>query len=160
MRVEALERADAEVRYRIVDGWFDAKACESRIVRETTAAPRSLLGGLMLAMRARCESCTVEDRLVVLMPPLMAASAHGLGGDAVVSQGPFTLVELPLRKGGAAAFTGVAAGGALEPWTRVLGLDVSGVDPTTEVHLGVEVQQAVPDAEPLGIVYATVVRRT
>jgi hypothetical protein len=146
---------DGEVEYKIVDAWFDAKSCKASVVRETVVKPKPVLGTLLFAFRATCEECLPKETINFLAPPLGQVSANGVGGKASTSQGSFTLVRLPLRRGGAASFTGQVQSQALTRWVEALGGKNMG---KSDVVMGAEIQHAVADTAPIAITYATLVR--
>jgi hypothetical protein len=174
-RWETIERAEGgAVEYHIVDAWFDAMSCLASIMRETRLAPKPLLGGLMMAYRTRCDTCAVREQVVFIAPALTQIGTAGLGGPAVASHGSFSVVKLPLRRGGAASFSGMVMAHSLRPWldatggklpevpSKVVAQPSSTQPPVqnmTDVHMGIEIQHAVVDEEPQAIAYATLLSR-
>ncbi len=147
---------EGEVEFKIVDAWFDAQSCEASVVRETIVKPKAVLGSLLLVFRSECDECLPKQAVNFLAPPLGQLAANGVGGDAAASHGSFTMVRLPLRRGGAASFTGQAQAHSVKRWFEALHADSLG---ESDVFIGAEVQHAVADAQPIAITYATLVRR-
>ena len=155
-RWQTLTREEGVTKLTIVDAWFDARSCEASVVRETTVVPKPVLGYMLYGFRSPCTSCSAGERVTFIAPPLGQVAADGVGGKAQVSHGSFTLVELPLRRGGAASFTGQAPAHAMKTWAEALDIDNgTGFD----VLLGAELQQAVGDPQPIGIAYGTILSR-
>jgi hypothetical protein len=155
-RWQTLRKTDAgAVEYRIVDAWFDAKSCEASVVRETVVAPVALLGTLLYAFRTSCDDCAPKETVTFLAPPLSQLAANGVGGEATASQGAFTLIRLPMRRGGASSFAGQVQAHQLTKWNEELGGDNGEL---REVLMGAEIQHTVADPQPVAIAYATLVR--
>ena len=155
-RWQTLTREGGVTKLTIVDAWFDARSCEASVVRETTVAPKPVLGYMLYGFRSPCSSCGAGERVTFIAPPLGQVAADGVGGKATVSHGSFTLVELPLRRGGAASFTGQVAAHAMKTWAEALDIDDA---PPVDVMMGAELQQAVGDDQPVGIAYGTILNR-
>jgi hypothetical protein len=155
-RWQTLTRQDGRTKLTIVDAWFDARSCKASVVRQTEVEPKPVLGSLLYAFRSPCEHCVAGERVTFIAPPLTQVAAEGVGGEATISHGSFALVELPLRRGGAASFAGQVPAHALTTWSKALGLEDS---ERADVTMGVELQQAVGDERPLGIAYATLMTR-
>lgn len=145
-----------EAEFKIVDAWFDAQSCEASVVRETVVKPKAVLGSLLLVFRSECEDCLPKQALNFLAPPLGQLAANGVGGETAASHGSFTLIRLPLRRGGAASFTGQAQAHSVTRWFDALKAKSLG---ESDVFIGAEVQHAVADQDPIAITYATLVRR-
>jgi hypothetical protein len=189
-RWSLLERdVDGAVVYRIFDGWFDSQTCTGSVVHETVIHPTPLVGGLLYAFRSPCDDAetneppTPQRRAVtraggkarkiakaeckgelvtILAPALSNVGATGLGGEARSSHGAFTVAQLPVRRGGAAAFTGELASHTLASWIEALAIDtqVSGEElRRSTAVVGIELAHTVSDAQPLAIAYASIVRR-
>lgn len=141
--------------YRVVDAWFDAQSCEAAVVKETVIHPKPVLGGLMFAFQSKCDECFPRHAVTFLAPALTQLAAGGVGGKAQASHGKFSIVELPVRRGGAASFTGTAPAHALKPWLESTTWRTIDAD----VMIGAEITQAVPDRAPQAIAYATLVTR-
>jgi len=155
-RWQTLTRKGGVTKLTIVDAWFDARSCEASVVRTTQVSPKPLLGYMLYGYRSPCTSCGAGERVTFIAPPLGQVAADGIGGKATVSHGSFTLVELPLRRGGAASFTGQVPAHAMKTWAEALGVDEA---TTGDVLMGAELQQAVGDERPVGIAYATLLAR-
>lgn len=155
-RWQTLTREGGVTKLTIVDAWFDAQSCEASVVRETEVAPKPVLGYMLYGFRSPCTSCGAGERVTFIAPPLGQVAADGVGGKATVSHGSFTLVELPLRRGGAASFTGQAAAHAMKTWAEALDVDNA---TAVDVMMGAELQQAVGDDQPVGIAYGTILSR-
>jgi hypothetical protein len=174
-RWETIEQPEGKpVEYHIVDGWFDAMSCLGSIVTRTVIKPKALLGGLMLGYRTRCEDCAIKETVVFITPALSQIGTAGLGGPAVASHGSFSIIKLPIRKGGAASFSGMAMSHSVTAWLAGTGGTLPQVpknvpssqkgkplDPATmtDVQMGIEIQQAVVDEHPQAIAYATLLTR-
>lgn len=141
--------------YRVVDAWFDAQSCEAAVVNETVVVPKPVLGGLMFAFQSRCDDCFPRHGVTFIAPALTQLAASGVGGKAQASHGKFSIVELPIRRGGAASFTGTVAAHALKPWLE----SMKWMSVNADVTMGAEITQAVPDRAPQAIAYATLVKR-
>jgi hypothetical protein len=155
-RWQTLKKSAAgAVEYRIVDAWFDAKSCEASVVRETVVAPVAVLGTLLYAFKTTCNDCVPKETVTFLAPPLSQLAANGVGGEATASQGAFTLIRLPMRRGGASSFAGQVQAHQLTKWNEALGGDNGEL---REVLMGAEIQHTVADPQPVAIAYATLVR--
>ena len=142
--------------YRVVDAWFDAQSCETSVVKTTVVRPHLLLSGLMYAFRNNCEDCTPQHTVTFLTPTLTQLNASGVGGRAHATQGTlFSIVSLPVQRGGAASFVGTAMAHSLKNWLAAQRQDA----PVADVAMGVEIMQAVPDTAPQAIGYATFMKR-
>ena len=142
--------------YKIVDAWFDAKSCTASVVRETVVEPKPVLGSLLYAFKATCDDCLNKLTINFLAPPLGQVAANGVGGEATASHGTFTQVRLPLRRGGAASFTGQVQAHALTRWLEALDEKTLG---GADAVMGAEIQHGVSDTAPVAITYATLIRR-
>lgn len=155
-RWQTLTRDGDDTKLTVVDAWFDARSCKASVVRRTEIVPEPVLGFMLYAFRSSCDSCGAGERVTFVAPPLSQVAADGLGGEASVSHGSFSIVELPLRRGGAASFTGQVPAHALTTWAKALGVD----EPDqADVVMGAELQHAVGDDRPMGIAYATLMTR-
>jgi hypothetical protein len=161
-RWQTLSLDGDKVKLTVVDAWFDAKSCQASIAKTTTIEPKPLLGTMLLAYRRSCDDCGPGGRVVFIAPPLSQVAASGLGGDSTVSHGAFTIVELPLRRGGAASFTGQVSSHQMKTWNETLRGDVEAESDDVmksmgqgDLVLGAEIQQAVSDPKPIAITYAT-----
>ncbi len=148
-RWETIEEARGELVYRVVDAWFDAKTCDAAVVRNTVIHPQALVGGLVLAYRSKCVDCPSPQTVTFLTPTLSGVSAQGLGGDAAIGRGAFSIVTLPLRRGGAASFTGMVRAHSFGEWPT------GGANYDAPAILGVDITHAVTDDAPSAIAYAT-----
>jgi hypothetical protein len=168
--------SDGKPEYRIVDAWFDAKSCEASVVSETVVHPKPVLGGLMYGFQSTCESCPTKHSVTFLSPALSQLAASGLGGTASVSHGSFSIIRLPVRKGGAASFTGMIHSHSLSQWLSPMpkapeipsvaepvqfkGAPVPPPQPSfSDAHFGIEITQTVNDEAPTAIAYATFMQR-
>jgi hypothetical protein len=148
--------AKGVAEYRIVDAWFDAQTCETSTVRTTVIRPKPVLGGLMYAFQNNCEDCFPRKAVTFLTPTLTQLAATGVGGKAYATHGThFSIVSLPIQRGGAASFTGTAAAHSLKPWLEAL----KQTAPNADATMGAEITQAVPDVMPSAITYATFIKR-
>lgn len=142
--------------YRVVDAWFDAQSCDVSVIKTTVVRPHALLSGLMFAFRSSCEDCSPQQAVTFITPTLSQLNATGMGGRAHATQGTlFSLVSLPVQRGGAASFVGTAMAHSLKSWLTAQRQDA----PTADVAMGVEIMQAVPDSAPQAIGYATFMKR-
>ena len=150
-RWEILKLSGPRAEYRVVDAWFDAKSCTASVVKATVIRPQPVLGGLMFAFRNQCDDCIERDTVTFVGPFLNDVSASGVGGAAAASHGSFSLLTLPLKRGGSASFVGTARTHSLKSWLEALNYTV----PVADVTMGVEVSHAVSDQQPRAITYAT-----
>jgi hypothetical protein len=144
-----------EAVLRVTDAWFDVKTCKAAVANETEFQPAAVMGGLMFAYKSRCKDCSEGERITVIAPALTNFATSGMGGKASASHGGFSVVELPVQRGGAAAFKGRVGNHALSTWLRALKAPRRSVK---SALVGVEIAQAVSDDAPLAVAYATLLR--
>jgi hypothetical protein len=141
--------------YRVTDAWFDGMSCETAVIRTTVIRPKPLLGGLVYGFQTKCDDCPSKRTVTFIAPTVSQIAANGVGGQATASHGSaMSLITLPVRRGGAASFTGTVHFHNLKRWLEATNQE----SPAADVTVGVEISQAVGDDAPQAITYATFIK--
>jgi hypothetical protein len=145
-------RDGAEPSYSISNAWFEGVSCNASVVQRVEVKPATIVEGLLYAFVTACRDCGGKRRLSLLMPPASDAAIDAVGGSATTTHGAFTVVHMPLRRGGAGAFTATLRKHAVGSWARKLGVEAAAGE---HVRIGMDVVHAVGDDKPTAIAYAS-----
>jgi hypothetical protein len=137
--------------YSLHQGWFETVSCDAVEVRREQVRPATIVDGLLYAFISECSDCAHKRQLSLVMPQASDAAVDSIGGKATTTHGSFTVVNMPMRRGGGSAFTATLRRHAITSWARKLGIEAAAGE---QVRIGMDVVQAVDEAAPTAIAYA------
>jgi hypothetical protein len=140
-----------DLQYEHAVGWFDHQACKGYAVQRAKTIARPLVDGIAYAFRSSCPKCKGPGEKLHILAPWSDGGSELNGEDVTRTDWgtPYSHAELPLRPGGGGSTIVRFTPSGIEEWKK------SGVKPSRSRHgvLGVEVTQAVGEAEPVAVVY-------
>lgn len=142
---------DGDLQYEHAVAWFDHQACKGYAVQRSVTIAKPLVDGIAYAFRSSCPKCKDPGEKLHILAPWSDGGSE-LNGEDVSRKDwdmPYSHAELPLRPGGGGSTIVRFTPTGLEEWKK------SGVKTSRSRHgvLGVEVTQAVGEAEPVAVVY-------
>ena len=150
LRFETLELGDSP-RYGAIDSWVDVGRCQIMQARQSLVDLTPILGNVMFAFRSRCEHYRGDCTVTVVAPRLRSEQRDALGGAITHDSGRFSLIRMPVLRGGAASIAAMLDSRALASFYAATTLR----PPASRALIGVEITLGVHDAIPTAIAHLT-----
>jgi len=156
-----------KLTYTVTEGALDRMSCTVLRYKSATAVAKPLLPkGILFGFRSCEETCPDNEELTLIFPRTSASAAGALGGGAERATGSFSVVSLPIQRGGGGAFLARLTKRDVVDWQLAAGLkEPEKATPIldeqarlgqmflTTFQLGVEVSQTRDDEAPIAVAY-------